>query len=356
VGGTNVSLIVRTEAQRERQWQWFQADVLKLGQTGPWATNLTVIGTPLHAESLVSRCLQNPGFLHHFYQAVQQFAAQDALPLWRHWRGLLTNLADPSRQDAAFQFFAAHAEQMTAGASVLWPEKESYYDLMVQRVFDGEAAFYLEKQSDPRASGNITFRMARAGYCTIEATGVRRHDGVFVPWARLSQVVAYYDPAMGERKGKTPDWACCVIVAHDPQGYFYILDCYMAQYDPPDQQLRSIADLLWKWQITSCGLEVNGFQGLLADDLRQALARKALAVQQDWAIGLVPVKNTRAKHVRIHAMEPLISNRWLWFADTLHAEFTRQFKEFKPIPDAGKDDGPDATECAIRMLSGHLLR
>lgn len=349
------STLVATEVQRERQWVWFQSDVLKLGQSGPWGTNITAVGTKLHEDSLIGRCQRNPGFRVHFYQAVQRFAHPQAVPLWQQWRLLVTNLDDPDRTTTARAFFDAQAAVMCQEAEVLWPEKESYYDLMVERVFDGEGAFYLDKQNDPEASGTITFNMARAGYLTIEPSGLRRHDGVFVPWTRLSQIVAYYDPAMGERKGKTPDWACCVIVANDPQGYFYALDAYIAQYDRPDQQLRSIADLLWHWQIDTCGLEVNGFQGLLADDLRQALARKALTVQQDWGIGLVPVKNTKAKHVRIHAMEPLISNHWLWFADTLHHEFTRQFTAFRPIPDAGKDDGPDATEAAIRMLRGQIL-
>jgi hypothetical protein len=42
---------------------------------------------------------------------------------------------------------------------------------------------------------------------------------------------------------------------------------------------------------------------------------------------------------------------WLWFCDALPAEFMRQFREFVAVPDAGHDDGPDATEAAIKMLS-----
>jgi predicted phage terminase large subunit-like protein len=90
----------------------------------------------------------------------------------------------------------------------------------------------------------------------------------------------------------------------------------------------------------------------LREDLTQALARLQVERGEAWSPGLVPVTNLRAKHVRISTLQPLVGNRWLFFADHLPAEFTRQFREFVPVPNAGHDDAPDATEGAERVLEG----
>jgi hypothetical protein len=55
-------------------------------------------------------------------------------------------------------------------------------------------------------------------------------------------------------------------------------------------------------------------------------------------------------------MEPLIANRWLWFSDRLPQTYYNQMSEFRPIPDAGKDDAPDATESCIRVLRSQYDR
>jgi hypothetical protein len=337
---------VFTQLQREKLWNWFTQDISKLGSA---ETNLEVIGTILHPESLLAKLLDNPGYDHARYQAVVTFATNIAL--WQQWRALFIDLDNPRRREDARAFFEANAEDMLAGSKVLWPEHESYYDLMVMRLVEGETAFQFEKQNNPLPLELYLFDMAQAGYFRLEPQQLVRRDGRVVPLIALrDEVVAFWDPSVGNTAES--DWSCCAVLGRDPNGFMYALDTCLAQGQPPSAQVEEVVDLLWRWQISRIGLEDNTFQSLLISDLREAIARRALQEGVNWAVTIVPVTHLRAKPLRIATLEPQVANRWLWFNEALPAEYWRQFAAFRPLPEAGHDDAPDATEGAIRLLQG----
>jgi hypothetical protein len=77
-------------------------------------------------------------------------------------------------------------------------------------------------------------------------------------------------------------------------------------------QCERVAELLYRWGVESLGLETNGFQSLLASNLREAFAEKKLAENDlGWSPLLVEVVHTKAKHVRIASLEPAITRKWL---------------------------------------------
>jgi hypothetical protein len=337
---------VLTQLQREKLWNWFTQDISKLGSA---ETNLEMIGTILHPESLLAKLLENPGYDHARYQAVVTFATN--ITLWQRWRALFVDLDNPRRREDARAFFEANADAMLAGSEVLWPEHENYYDLMVMRLVEGELSFQFEKQNNPLPLDLYIFDMAQAGYFRLEPQQLVRRDGRAVPLIALrDEVVAFWDPSVGNTAES--DWSCCAVVGRDPNGFMYALDGYLAQGQPPSAQVEGVVDLLWRWQISRIGLEANTFQSLLISDLREAVARRALAEGVNWAVTIVPVTHLRAKPLRIATLEPQVANRWLWFNEALPAEYLRQFAAFRPLPETGHDDAPDATEGAIRLLQG----
>jgi hypothetical protein len=240
---------------------------------GAAETNLEVIGTILHPESLLAKLLENPGYEHARYQAVVTFATNIAL--WQRWRPLFIDLDNPRRREEARAFFEANAEDMLAGSEVLWPEHEPYYDLMVMRLVEGELSFQFEKQNNPLPGELYLFDMAQAGYFRLEPQQLVRRDGRVVPLIVLrNEVVAFWDPSVGNTAES--DWSCCAVVGRDPNGFEYALDAYLAQGQSPSAQVEGVVDLLWRWQIPRLGLEDNTFQSLLISDLREAIARRAL--------------------------------------------------------------------------------
>lgn len=353
---------VNSETQRDKFWRWLQSDVMKLGTTG--YTNYEIVGTILHPESALNRLLANPGWTPSRYKSVIRYADQ-APELWQQWRSIYIGEVEegeelPDRDDArmaAKAFFEVHQELMLAGSKVLWPEGEPYYDLMEMILVEGVEAFETEKQNNPFIAERYPFDMENAGYFTIEPDRLIRHGIGLAPvlLSDLIDIAAFWDPALGGKEGD-PDWSACVIVAKDRRGFFYVLDAYISQHEEPDIQVKGVAEMLVKWKVPKIALETNNFQSLLVSDLREEMAQRFLEEQEHWALNWYNVKNVRNKVLRIMTLQPYVSNRWLWFNTKLHPEAKRQMKFFRPLPDAGKDDFPDATEGALRCLRGLLDR
>src|SRR5262249_53785448 len=156
-------------------------------------------------------------------------------------RELFLDLDNPTHQEDARAFFEAHEDAMLKGAEVLWPERESYYDLMVMRLVEGETAFQLEKQNNPVRTDQHLFDLDRAGFLTLLPDGILRRDGRVVRYHDLTDLVAYWDPAIGQ--GDNPDWSACVVLGADSRGYHYLLDAYMSQGKPPESQLAGVAEV-----------------------------------------------------------------------------------------------------------------
>ncbi|MEM9084166.1 MAG: hypothetical protein AAGB34_11265, partial [Planctomycetota bacterium] len=140
--------------QRQKTLDWFQRTVLKAGHE---KTNVIVVGTILHYDSLLARLTSTElgeskgvGWTKRIYRAVESFA--DRSDLWDRWQSIRFSeevYKDRSGPDASDEFFEDHADQMLSGASVLWPEREGYLHLMKMRSDEGRLSFQAEKQNEP---------------------------------------------------------------------------------------------------------------------------------------------------------------------------------------------------------------
>ena len=339
------SELVLTEAQRRKTWDWFAEDIAKLGDE---QTNIEVIGTLLHEDSLLAKLLKNPGYRTRRYQAVLQYADASAVPLWQQWREVFLDLDNPTHQEDARAFFEAHKAAMLQGTAVLWEQRYDYYRLMVERLVDGDAAYFKERQNQPQRAGDTLFAMDQAGYFSLTTDRLMRRDGRVVLFTQLVDVVGFLDPAIGQ--GDNPDWCACVVIGKDASGYLYVLDAYMSQGVSPTAQVNGVVELLWQWRVRRFGIESNQFQILALPNIQSAMAQRALEEGEHYAPVYVPMRNLRNKMIRISSLEALISNRHLWFNEQLHPEYLRQMGSFRPVDGADHDDAPDATESCVRVM------
>ncbi|WP_303674754.1 phage terminase large subunit [Vampirovibrio chlorellavorus] len=335
--------------QRAKTRDWFFKDVMKCGQVDG-STNITVIGTCLHPESLLSELLQSPGWFSQKYQAVVSFTENESL--WEQWKACYTDLSNPNRQSEAADFFEANRELMLKGTHVLWPDGESYLQLMKMRIDEGQASFYSEKQNEPLDPERQIFDMKRAKRFRIEEDGVLWLDGSDkrVAWSDFERIVAFHDPALGKKPGQNsePDFAAIVLVGKDYDGYLYALDCYMEKAAPAIQIEKALS-LHGKWGFDTLYLEDNNFQQLLKPLYTQAIEQSGLT-----DIRVVGVHQHQNKYQRISTLEPDISNGYLLFADSIHPRLIDQMALFP----TSYDDGPDALQGAVSQLrrASHLPR
>lgn len=330
-----------TPEQRVKTRNWFFKDVLKCGQVDG-STNITVIGTCLHPESLLSELLQSPGWAIQKYQAVEQFSSHESL--WEQWKALYTDLSDPNRQTDALAFYESHRETMLSGTQVLWPAGESYLQLMRMRIDEGQASFYSEKQNDPLDPERQLFDMHRAKRFRIKETGLLWLDSSekLLPWEHLERVIAFHDPALGKKPGQhsEPDFAAIVVVGQDMDGYLYVLDCYMEKASPAIQIEKALS-LRLKWGFEVLYLEENHFQQLLKPLYAQAIEQAGVL-----DLRVVGVHQHQNKYQRISTLEPDITNGYLLFSEVIHPRLIDQLTLFP----TSYDDGPDALQGAVAQL------
>ena len=317
---------VRTKEQRDKLDNWFKKAVSKAGDD---YTDIIYIGTLLHYDSLLANTLVNPDYASIKYKAVISFSTASAL--WDQWEALFTDLTDENHKATALAFFQQHREAMLAGTEVLWEEKLSYYDLMVMRVSEGEAAFNSEEQNEPINPDDCIFVKEWFDYYNEAELSFR--DKAF-------QFFGFVDPSLG--KSKKSDFSAIITLAkHKSTGYMYVLDADIERRHPD----RIISDVLEKerWLrktygrgYKKLGAETNQFQWFLKEELAKASARAGLYLP------IVEVQQTSDKVMRIQTLQPDIKNKYIKF-NQKHRRLLEQLCQF---PMGGHDDGPDALEGA----------
>lgn len=336
---------VLSPEQRLKTRNWFFKDVSKCGQVNG-STNITVIGTCLHPESLLSELLRSPGYEASKYQAIISYASRQ--DLWEEWQALYTNLSNHNRHADAKAFYKRNEGAMLEGTQVLWPEGEPYEYLMRLRVDEGVASFQSEKQNDPFDPERQLFDLSR-----IQRFQITFDEGRFqaIHWLDGShkmiprdqlKVVAFHDPALGKKAGQNsePDFAAIVVVAKDADGYLYCLDAYIKR-DSLSQQIENAYQLKAKWDFDLLYFEDNGFQSEIKN-----LYKEQNNLRPDEFIRVKGETHTDNKYKRISTLEPTITYGWLLFADTLNPQLLDQLRQFP----TGYDDGPDALQGAVSKL------
>lgn len=323
---------VNTPEQRKKLESWFYKAVSKAGDT---YTDIVYIGTILHYDSLLSKVLKNPEYHCVKYRGVISFASNQEL--WAAWEAIYTDLENERRQEDARKFFEANKEEMLEGTEVLWEAKLSYYDLMIIRISEGEAAFNSEIQNDPIDPDSCTFN--EEWFDFYDESSINFSDPEFI-------IVGANDPSLG--KNKKSDTSSIIALAKSLRtGYMYIVEASIEKRKPDviiddaiEMSKRMKRDL--KKPFYKFGVETVQFQYYFKD----IMVKKSVEVGEYLPIEEIP--NVQNKHVRIESLQPFIKNKYLKF-NAKHKTLLQQFKEY---PMGKNDDGPDGVEMAVRLALG----
>ena len=311
-------------------WTWFTQDLLNVGSPD---TIFIVAGTALHREALVDRLMRQPGWLARRFPAVERWPT--ATELWRQWQNLYTDLNNPDHVRDARAFYERHRAQMDAGARLCWPEREDLYTLMRLQIDIGHAAFEAEKQGQPISPE----------LCEWPASYF--DDSIwFEDWpdALLVKVLTL-DPSKGS-DARVGDYSAFVMAGLDARGLIYV-DADLRRR-PVEAMVAEGVALYRRFQPDAFGCESNAWQELLGADFAAEFARQGLLAVQPWAL-----KNHEPKLVRLRRLGPLLSGRRLRFyrRSAGAALLVEQLRDF---PLAEHDDGPDALEMAVRLITALL--
>jgi predicted phage terminase large subunit-like protein len=319
---------VESPDQRKKLEAWFFKALMKIGNK---ATVFIVIGTILHAESLLQKLLEKPGWKGQKFKAVMRWA--DNRVLWDAWERIFADISigKEAAERAADDYFEGHRDEMLRGAQVLWPEEEDYYYLMKMRVTDGPAYFDSEKQNEPLNPEDQVFQ-----------------EEWFVDWedVDLSGVAhaGACDPSLGKRNKRNDPSAILGGRMKDKVLYLDIADIDKRQ---PDRIMADILMYHGRDPFDKLRMETVQFQEFFSRTLETKAHDEDLTLNIDEH-----VPNTD-KDLRIIRLQPWIKNGWIRFKAE-HRELKRQLIYYRPKGRGGHDDGPDGLEMLLALCEEGL--
>lgn len=340
---------VHNEAIRGKYEDWHFQVVSKLGTKD---TNIEVIGTILHPESLLSKLIKNPAYNGKIYKAVISWSTRQ--DLWERWTQIYTDLDDGDRKEKSQAFFDKNKSAMLEGTKVLWPEKESYLDLIKELIETGRRAFFKEKQNEPIGGDNALFdkfhwyRETSEGFLLL-------NTNVLIPWKDLRdqngkffEAYGVIDPAAGQTKskpGKLGDYACLLtgikdIKIKDSKSRLFVHSDITKRLSPT-KQIETCFELDQQFDYQKFGVETNLFRSLMMENLEAERKRVEQRLKKPIRLPFYDILATENKEKRITTLEPKVTHGWIVLNVALSETFKRQMEAY---PHVDHDDGPDALE------------
>ncbi len=341
---------VNNEDLRKKYEDWFFQVVSKVGNKN---TNISVIGTILHPESLLVGLTKNAAYDSKIYKAIISWSTRQ--DLWNEWTKLYTDLDDSDRKARSQAFYDQSKTEMLQGVKVLWPEHESYLDLMKELVETGRRAFMKEKQNEPLGAEESLFETFHwyhevTGGLFVEKPG-HKDGGVLVPWEELKDqdgrwVNAFgaIDPATGQTKakaGKAGDYSAILTGLKDLRtGRLFVHEDWMKRASPT-KFIKQIFDLEENYGFQKFAVETNLYRDLLIPNMNDERRRRELETKKTIKVPFYDVENIAKKEERIFTLEPRVTHGHIVFNRALSETFKRQMELF---PKGDHDDGPDCLE------------
>ncbi|MEM6503851.1 MAG: phage terminase large subunit [Planctomycetota bacterium] len=348
----------QTEEGRDKVQRWFEQTLLKIGTP---RLNVVVVGTILHRDSLLARLVGTgdredidpwstanreaarrlgAAWTGRLYRAVEKFSERP--DLWERWQNIRFGYEDYDGETglkACRAFLEANRDAMLAGTEVLWPEHESFEQLMVMRADEGEQSFMAEKQNSPIDPTSCVFAGADLRFWDDPAaTGEDAFTDVSELLAHLGSRAKFYgacDPSLGHlRRG---DYSAVVTLVRDQETkVMYVIGADIARIKP-EQLIKNIVSLALSHRFSEFCVEANHFQEMLADELSKQVRKKRTLMN------VTKVQNRTNKEARISALQPLVAQGLVRFSRR-HRKLLEQLTAF---PNGKHDDGPDALEMVV---------
>ena len=335
---------VRSSEQRRKLRDWLARDVLSVGNA---ETNFVMIGTILHPDSLLANLVEEGearGWHGRKYKAIVSPPSYDEL--WEFWeecyRGIAADDDGNTGPETAMQFYRDAKVDLLKGTDVLWPEHESYLDLMLLRIVLGRGAFASEKMNEPTDPSSCLFTEEDFVFWDDE---FQTEEELLASLGRNARIIGACDPSMGRKGAANDDSAIVALLEDTRRGTLYVLDADIRRRKP-EEIISSILTLHKVRKFQYFGIESVQFQEFLLAELQRRASEMGLRLP---AIGIRP---TSDKIGRIQRLQPLITSGQIRFRKR-HAKLMEQLLQF---PTAAHDDGPDALEMAVRVADKHRAR
>ena len=233
-----------TAELREKNLHWFNSVVMPIGS--PRDTAFIYMGTYVNGNGLLPTIIKRGDFQSKTYRAI--ITGPDNAELWEKFEAIYRDMdRGNQRLDDALAFYAANKAEMDAGIKVLWPQRWSYAELMVEKVNMGSRAFGSEFMNNPIDEESQTFKPDAFTY--YDEGDILDEKGRKI---RL-EYFGFWDIALG--KNNRSDYNAIITLGRDRRtGILYIIDAWASQC-PAHVALEKAFQLCCLYKYRTFGVE-----------------------------------------------------------------------------------------------------
>lgn len=318
-----------TPEQRAKLKDWMSQTVMPLGDPAGKKTAFVVMGTTVHASSLLMTIIhERSDFTSQVYRAI--INEPKRMDLWNECRAIYVDRDNSNRAEDARQYYEDNREAMDEGVKVLWEEFQPIWMLMTWKWNNGSKAFNTEFQNNPVDPESQIFNPENFTY----------YDGEIDYKSDRYSVALGVDPAMGKQRG---DFSAIAVTAKDKEtGTIYVLDS-IGERIKPDVLIQRVVQKVLEYQPTVIAAEAVAAQEFIVDEMKKELVKHGYPANTR----VKKIYHRSRKGLRIEAMLPSIENGTIQFKRN-HALLLEQFEQYGT---GSHDDTLDALEFCVSALS-----
>lgn len=320
-----------TPEQRQALRDWFSQSVIPLGDPKGERTATVIMGTTVHADSLLMQILyQRSDFKTKVYRAIISHPIRQ--DLWEQCRVIYTNREDENRLENALAFYRENEAEMLEGCEVLWEQGKPIWKLMTWKWDNGSKAFNTEYQNNPIDEESMIFNPETFTYWDDSAN-------VYDFTSSDYTISMGLDFAFGRERG---DYSALHVIARNKEtGVIYVIDSFVKRL-PIDRFFEVIVGKVKDWQPDIIAADSNAAQEFLTQQLTNRLDSEGYPA----TTRLKQIKNRTKKELRIEAMKPDIENGVIRFSRK-HSILLEQFERYGQ---GGHDDSIDSLNMAVTTV------
>ena len=309
----------------EKNIDWFDKVVLPIGD--PDRTAFVYMGTTVVANGLLQHVQGKADFHSRTYAAIVKEPERG--DLWDDFEAILRNAENPNRLDDARNFYEENKDEMDKGVQVLWEQRWTYFDLMVQKANMTSRAFQSEFMNNPIDTENAIFKIDQLSYFDYDELHDRKN---------FFDYCTAWDIAIG--KNNRSDYNAIVTVARDRRtGIFYVVNAW-AKKVPAHEAMEQAIKVIRKYKPKVFVVETVAAQHDFYRQLKEATIKRGI-----YGTKLYPLNSQTKKEERIEMLEPLIENGALRFMR--HQRML--LEQLEQFPNGTNDDLPDALQMAVEV-------
>jgi predicted phage terminase large subunit-like protein len=316
-----------TPELREKNLHWFNSVVMPIGDN---STAFVYMGTAVHQSGLLFDVMNRSDFQSKLFSAI--VSGPERTDLWDMLYELLSDQEDPDRKETALAFYEMNREEMDRGIKVLWKQRWSYVDLMIEKSNMTSKSFASEFLNNPVDEESQIFNSKRMEFWDYGDLDDKNLE-LFGAW----------DMAFG--RSNRSDYNAIVIIGRERRtGVLYVLHTW-AEKCPAHIAMEKAVEIIKEYRPRVFAVETVQAQIDLYRQLQERLMK-----ERAYFTKLKPVTTNRShgkKEERIEQLEPLFEKGII----RPHKTQRLLLEQLEMFPFADHDDLPDSLQMCMDLCS-----